>query len=493
MKAVLFNKLLMPRPDGVLKPGAGRMITERTDCRRNASFEAAAGIVRTLKAAGREAWFVGGSVRDWLRGIEPEEFDIVTSAFPEEVRALFRRTVSVGERFGVVIVLEGGRSYEVATFRIDRGYEDGRRPAGVDFTALAEEDVKRRDFTVNGLLMDPETLRIVDAVGGRRDLEEKIIRAIGDPAERFREDHLRMLRAVRFAANLGFEIEPRTLAAVRENAEAVRRVSAERVREEITRMLTRGGARRGMELLASTGLLSAVLPEIEALRGVDQPPPFHPEGDVWEHTLCMLELLPAGRGKEADPRLAWGVLLHDVGKPSTRSEDGTGIHFYGHSRKGEEIAAAVMERLRFPRAVAETVVSLIRHHMLFMNVRDMRPNRLKRFMRMPDFHLHLELHRLDCLASHGGLDRYHFCRRQLAALTEETLRPPRLLDGHDLMALGFEPGPLFHEILQAVEDAQLDGEISTAAEARRFVLEKWGHEKTAGRPMPETRGARRRS
>ena len=450
------------------------MITERTTCRQSAFFEAAAGIVRTLKKAGHEAWFVGGSVRDILQGIEPEEFDIVTSAAPDEVRGLFRRTVPVGERFGVVIVLAGRRPHEVATFRVDRGYEDGRRPVRVDFTALAEEDVRRRDFTVNGLLMDPDTFRVVDVVGGQEDLERRIIRAIGDPAERFGEDHLRMLRAIRFSANLGFEIEPRTLAAIRENAKAIRRISAERVRDELTRMMTRGGARRGMELLAGTGLLAEILPEINAMRGVDQPERFHPEGDVWEHTLRMLDLMPAGRGKEADPRLAWGALLHDVGKPHTRSEDSAGIHFYGHSRKGEEIAEAVMGRLRFSRADMETVVSLISRHMLFMNVREMRPNRLKRFLRMPDFDLHLELHRLDCLASHGGLESYHFCREQLAGLTEEKLRPPRLLNGHDLMDMGFEPGPLFNEIMRDVEDAQLDGEISTAAEARRFVLKKWG-------------------
>jgi len=450
------------------------MITDRTTCRRNAFFETAAGIVRTLKKAGHEAWFVGGSVRDLLRGFHPEEFDIVTSAAPDEVRALFGRTVPVGERFGVVVVLEGGGSFEVATFRVDRGYEDGRRPVRVDFTVLAEEDVRRRDFTVNGLLMDPDTFRVMDFVGGQGDLEKKIIRAIGDPAERFREDHLRMLRAIRFAANLGFEIESRTLAAIGENANAVRRVSAERLRDEITRMLIRGGARRGMELLAATGLLAEILPEVDALRGVDQPEQFHPEGDVWEHTLRMLDLLPAGREKKADPRLAWGALLHDAGKPHTRSEDAAGIHFYGHSRKGEEIAGAVMERLRFSRADRETVISLIGSHMLFMNVREMRPNRLKRFLRMPDFDLHLELHRLDCLASHGGLDIYHFCREQLAGLTEETLRPPRLLSGHDLMDMGFKPGPLFNKIMRAVEDAQLDGKISTAVEARRFVLKRWG-------------------
>ncbi len=450
------------------------MITDRTTCRCSAAFEAAAAIVAALKGAGHEAYFVGGCVRDMMRGLDPEEFDIVTSARPEEVRALFPRTVSVGESFGVIVVMEGGRRYEVATFRTDKAYEDGRRPTGVEFSLRAEEDVKRRDFTVNGLLLDPGTGRVMDYVGGLQDIEGRVIRAIGDPDERFAEDHLRMLRAVRFAANLGFEIEPLTLAALGRHAAAIGRISAERVRDEFTRMITGGGARRGMELLAATGLLVRILPEVDAMRGVDQPARFHPEGDVWEHTLRMLDLLPPGKGDEAGRRLAWAALLHDVGKPLTRSEDARGIHFYGHSKQGEETARAVMERLRFSRADTEAVASLIAHHMIFLNVAQMRPNRLKRFLRMPDFDLHLELHRLDCLASHGDLESYEFCRAKGAAFAAEDLRPPRLLTGEDLIAMGFKPGPLFHEILRAVEDAQLDGEISTAEESRRFVLDGWG-------------------
>ncbi|HRR41520.1 MAG TPA: CCA tRNA nucleotidyltransferase [Syntrophales bacterium] len=450
------------------------MVTVQATCRPTVYFETAARVVKTLKEAGHEAYFVGGSVRDILRGLEPVEFDIVTSATPKEVRALFDHTVAVGEKFGVILVIEEGLSYEVATYRIDRAYEDGRRPLRVEFAALAEEDVRRRDFTVNGLLMDPGTCLVFDYVGGVEDLKKRIIRTIGDPEERFAEDHLRMLRAVRLAANLGFEVEPATFAAIKRNAKAIRRISAERIRNEITRTITRGGARRGMELLADSGLLAEVLPEVEALRGVTQPERFHPDGDVWEHTLRMLDMLP-GRGKrEADPRLAWGVLLHDVGKPLTRSEDARGIHFYGHSKKGEEIAEAVMQRLRFPRSDVEAVVAMIRHHMLFINVMDMRPNRLKRFLRMPDFELHLELHRLDSLASHGNLENYEFCRKKLAEFASEDLRPPPLITGKDLIAMGFEPGPLFKEIKRCVEDAQLDGEISTPEEARRLVLEKWG-------------------
>ncbi|MCX5818967.1 MAG: CCA tRNA nucleotidyltransferase [Deltaproteobacteria bacterium] len=436
------------------------------------SGNAAAEIVRRLREAGHEAFWVGGCVRDLLRGEVPEDYDIATSARPEEVRRIFSRTVPVGERFGVCLVVEGGRPYEVATFRTEEGYDDGRRPERVAF-ASAAEDVRRRDFTINGLLMDPATGRITDHVEGRQDIERGIIRAIGDPGARFAEDHLRMLRAVRFAATFGFAIEPLTFAALLRQAAAVFRISAERIREELSRILTGGGARRGMELLSESGLLGEILPEVHALRGVEQPPAFHPEGDVWEHTLRMIALLPRQKGK-ADPRLAWAVLLHDVGKAVTRSEDATGTHFYGHVQRGEEISAAILRRLRFSREDLETVLSLVRGHMLFMNVREMRPNRLKRLLRTPDFALHLELHRLDCLGSHGLLDHYEFCRQKLEEYPEEELRPPRLLTGDDLIGMGFAPGPVFKEILRAVEDAQLGGEITDAAGVRDLVLKRWG-------------------
>jgi len=433
------------------------------------SQDDAAAVVRRLREAGHEAFWVGGCVRDLIRGVTPTDFDIVTSARPEEVQALFPRTIAVGARFGVIVVRGGDSHYEVATFRTEADYDDGRRPSRVTF-ATAEEDVRRRDFTVNGLLMDPETGRIVDYVEGRLDIERRLIRTIGDPGERFAEDHLRMLRAVRFAATLDFTIEEATFAAIRRQAAAIRRISAERIRDELGRILVGGRARRGMELLAESGLIAEILPEVAALRGVDQPPVFHPEGDVWEHTLRMLDLLTAG----ADPRLAWGGLLHDVGKAETRFEDAAGVHFYGHVRRGEEIAAALLSRLRFSREETETVCALVRGHMLFMNVREMRPNRLKRFLRMPDFSLHLELHRLDCLGSHGLLDNYEFCRERLKAYSEEDLRPPPLMTGEDLIGMGYTPGPLFKEILRAVEDAQLGGETATPEEARCLVLKRWG-------------------
>ena len=432
----------------------------------------AAAIVRRLRGAGHEAFLVGGCVRDLIRGVTPQDFDIVTSARPEEVRPLFDRTVPVGARFGVVLVIEAGRPYEVATFRVETGYSDGRHPSRVVF-ATAEEDVRRRDFTVNGLLMDPETGRIIDYVDGRRDIERRLIRTIGDPDRRFSEDHLRMLRAVRFTATLGFILDPAILDAIRKQASSIRRISAERIREELNRILTSGRAREGVEILVESGLLAEILPEVLALRGVGQPPVFHPEGDVWEHTLRMLALLP-GEDGGADLRLVWAVLLHDAGKPVTRFEDANGVHFYGHVRRGEEIAAAILQRLRFSREETETILALIRGHMLFMNVREMRPNRLKRFLRQPDFALHLELHRLDCLGSHGLLDNHEFSLQKLKEYSEEELRPPPLLTGEDLIGMGYTPGPIFREILCAVEDAQLGGEIADEEEARSLVRKRWG-------------------
>ncbi len=435
--------------------------------------ESALSVLSRLKAAGHEAYLVGGCVRDLFRGVQPGDYDIVTSARPEEVRSLFAHTIPVGMSFGVILVLEGGKKYEVATFRTEDGYTDGRRPSHITF-ATAEEDIRRRDFTVNGLLFDPEAGPIIDYVDGCEDIKRRIMRTIGDPEKRFAEDHLRMLRAVRFAANLNFAIDGGILEAIRRQVKDIHRISAERIRDELTKTLTRGGARRGMELLAETGLLKEVLPEVEALSGIEQPEAFHPEGDVWEHTLRMIALLPAET--EADSRLAWGALMHDLGKAVTRSIDERGVHFYGHVRRGEEIAGDIMVRLRFSVADMETILALIRCHMLFMNVKEMRPSRLKRFLRMPDFSLHMELHRLDCLGSHGLLDNYEFCRTRLSEIPEEDLRPPRLITGRDLIDMGFTPGPLFATILREVEDGQLNGEILSMDAARRLVAERWGDE-----------------
>jgi len=434
-------------------------------------------ILNRLKAAGHEAYLVGGCVRDLVRGVPPGDYDIVTSATPDKVCSLFSRTVPVGVSFGVVLVIEDGRKYEVATFRTEDGYLDGRRPSHVVF-ATAQEDVRRRDFTINGLLFDPGAECIVDFVDGRTDIERRVVRTIGDPEMRFAEDHLRMLRAVRFAANLGYDIDPGAITAIKQHANDITKISAERIRDELTKLLTHGGARHGMELLAETGLMEIILPEVTALRGIEQPSTFHPEGDVWEHTLRMLALLPVE--EETDRRLSWSVVLHDAGKAVTRSMDEKGVHFYGHVQRGEEIARQIMERLRFSGNDMETVLELIRCHMLFMNVKEMRPSRLKRFLRMPDFPLHLELHRLDCLGSHGMLDGYEFCKVKLSELSEEELHPPRLVTGNDLIAMGFTPGPLFGKILQEVEDAQLNGKVCSAEDARRLVFARWGKDDCRG-------------
>jgi len=429
-------------------------------------------IVLRLRAADYEAFFVGGCVRDLLRGVEPGDYDIVTSARPDDVQRLFPHTVPVGARFGVVLVINEGRRYEVATYRTEDGYEDGRRPSHVCF-ATAQEDVRRRDFTVNGLLMDPLTGEVIDYVGGRDDVARRVIRTIGNPDERFAEDHLRMLRAIRFACDLDFAIDPSTVAAIPRHAGAIRQISVERIREELTKMITCSGARRGLELLDASGLLMEILPEVAALKGVEQPKAFHPEGDVWQHILQMLDHLPVATDGVMDPCLSWAVLLHDIGKAPTRFVDCAGVHFYGHVQKSEEMAGEILRRLKFSHAQTETILALIRGHMTFMHVRDMRPGRLKRFLRQPDFDLHLKLHRLDCLGSHGMLDNYTFCLENLSDLSAEQLHPPPLLTGDDLIARGYTPGPLFKNILNAVEEAQLSGEIQTKAEAERMVEKRF--------------------
>ncbi|KQC09453.1 MAG: hypothetical protein APR62_02365 [Smithella sp. SDB] len=437
------------------------------DNRRNAEA-----VVRLLKQSGHEAYFVGGCVRDFILGSVSGDYDIVTSARPNEIISLFPNTLAIGAKFGVVAIIVDNYLYEVATFRGDDVYADGRHPSRIYFSS-AREDVFRRDFTINGLLMDPESNKIIDYVDGRADIEKKIIRTIGDPEKRFNEDFLRMLRAIRFAANLNFTIEPLTMRAIKNNATKIKQISAERIRDELGKILTRGGSRRGFELMAETGILKAILPEVDKMKGVEQPLRFHPEGDVWQHTLSMLELLSKNGGTSENLCLAWSVLLHDVGKVVTRTEDENGVHFYGHVQQGEKIADDIMERLKFSNAQKETVLNLIHHHMVFMNVQKMRPARLKRFLRMPDFGLHLELHRLDCLASHGMLDNYEFCQDRLRSLNRDDLHPKRLLTGDDLIEMGFTPGKIIGMILLALEEEQLEGRIMTTKEARDYVRNKW--------------------
>ena len=398
-------------------------------------------------------------MRDLLMGRTPIDFDVATSARPDDLLGLFPRAGQVGAHFGVVLVHEEDAHVEVATFRSDHEYHDGRHPEGVHFETDPEQDVLRRDFTINALLLDPETGEILDFAGGRADLDAKLIRAIGDPERRFREDHLRLLRAVRFAARFGFEIESKTFEAIENLTPSIKSVSSERVRDEISRILTEGGARRGFELLDATGLLEQVLPEVAKMKGVQQPPEFHPEGDVWTHTLLMLDGL-----RDPSLTLALGVLLHDVGKPDT-FRIAERIRFDGHVEKGIEIAHALLTRLRFPNHVIEGAEALIANHMKFMEVPRMRESTLKRFMRLPDFEEHMQLHRLDCLSSHGGLDNYDFVRRKQLEVPPEQLKPPPLLTGRELIAAGYRPGPMFGIVLSEIEDAQLEGRITSTEEA----------------------------
>jgi putative nucleotidyltransferase with HDIG domain len=422
-------------------------------------MDLAVSIIRRLREAGYVAYLTGGCVRDLLLGRAAKDFDVTTSAKPDELLRIFQRAGQVGAHFGVVLIHEAGAQVEVATFRSDLEYHDGRHPDGVHFETDPRQDALRRDFTINALLLDPVSEEVLDFVNGRADLNAKLIRAIGDPERRFREDHLRLLRAVRFAARLGFEIEPETSAAIQRLAPLIRNVSAERLRDEIARILTEGGARRGFELLDSTGLLREVLPEVAALKGVAQPPEFHPEGDVWTHTLIMLDGL-----RSPSITLALGVLLHDVGKPAT-FRIAERIRFDGHVEKGIEIAHSLLTRLRFPNHVIEGVEALIANHMKFMEVPRMRESTLKRFMRQLDFEEHMELHRLDCLSSHGGLENYDFVRRKQQEVPPEQLKPAPLLTGRELIAAGYKPGPRFGIVLSEIEDAQLEGRIATAEEA----------------------------
>ena len=490
-------------------------------------------VIARLRSAGHQAWLVGGCVRDLLLGASPKDFDISTDARPDRIMDLFPHSGLVGAHFGVVLVRDAFAQVEVATFRNDHEYEDGRRPTAVHYETDPKADVLRRDYTINGLMMDvveghadtvgqalspanfshaatgnvgqvprfsgpmrispanlampvggdtdadnvgqalspansPANFTVLDYVGGRADLDARLIRAIGDPDARFREDHLRLLRAVRFAARLGFTIEQATFAAIRRHAALIARVSAERVRDELVRILTEGGAAYGLDLLDESGLLAVLLPEVTAMHGVEQPPEYHPEGDVWTHTRLLLEKLD-----RATPTLALGALLHDVGKPPVfRVADR--IRFDGHVEKGVEMSRAILTRLRFSRDDAAQVESLVAHHMHFKDVGRMKESTLKRLMRLPRFDEHLELHRLDCLASSGHLENYDLVKRKFEEMSAaDEIKPAPLITGADLIAAGFRPGPRFGEILSAVEDAQLEHRLRTPAEALEWVLSQW--------------------
>lgn len=447
-----------------------------------ANCAAARAVLRRLREEGHQAYLAGGCVRDMLLSREPKDFDVATSATPDVVLDLFPRTFAVGAHFGVVLVsaeIDGLETLtEVATFRHDGVYSDGRRPDAVRYTLSPEEDVQRRDFTINGLLLDglgdlanPRD-EVLDFVGGIDDLKAGVVRAIGDPRQRFEEDHLRMLRAVRFAARFEFEIEPGTFAAMRTLSPKISGVSQERVREELTRMLTEGQAKRAFELLDASGLLVQVLPEVSRLKGVEQPPEYHPEGDVWTHTLLLLAQLEPG----CPMTLAWGALLHDIGKPATcqpPSGPGDRIRFNGHPEVGVRISEAICRRLRFSNEETTQILALVQNHMRFADAMRMNAATLKRFFRLDRFPEHLALHRMDCRASSldmtGHLDNYYFAKERFEATPEEAVRPVPLLTGDALIDAGYRPGPAFKTMLLAVEEAQLEGSIASADEALKLV------------------------
>jgi LAO/AO transport system ATPase len=426
-------------------------------------------VLETLKQSGYSALFAGGCVRDRLLGKEPKDFDIATSATPEQVKALFAKTVPVGAHFGVMLVIESGETFEVATFRSDGAYVDGRRPDTVSYASV-EEDAKRRDFTVNGLYWDGTSNDPLDLVQGQADLQKRIIRTIGEPKKRFLEDHLRLLRAIRFAVRLGFEIEPATFSAIKENASLIQSVSSERVRDELTKILTSAHPAQGIRLLDETGLLPLLLPEVTAMKGVEQPSEYHPEGDVYVHTLLLLEQLC-----EASPELAWGALLHDVAKPVTFDRAADRIRFHGHDRIGAEMSDVILRRLAFSNESRELICALVAQHLRFKDAKQMRLSSLKRFFSLDRFDLHMALHKIDCMASHKDLTAYRFCEEKLAEFSKLPPPPLRLVTGEDLKGLGYKPGPEFSKILRAVEDAILEGTVKTKEEGIHFVKKTlWG-------------------
>jgi poly(A) polymerase len=462
----------------------------------------ATSLVSTLRDHGHQAYLVGGCVRDLLLGREPADYDIATDATPDEVMRIFPETYAVGAQFGVVLVpvpeysipsvilsgetvAQGEKvsqspskdllfprhksTIEVATFRSDIGYSDGRHPDQVRFSRDPREDVQRRDFTINGLLLDPIANQVLDYVGGQKDLEARIIRAIGDPILRFTEDKLRMLRAVRFASRFEYAIEPATFAAIRQLSTEMNQVSRERVRDELTKMLTEGHARRAFELLDETGLLHQVLPEIEAMKGVEQPPEFHPEGDVFVHTMLLLEKLPPS----CPATLAWGALLHDVGKPPTFRRAPDRIRFDDHANVGLRMAEAICRRLRFSNDEATQILALVGNHMRFGDVERMKASTFKRFIRLPNFDQHLELHRLDAASASGNLHLYNYTCKKMAELPPGEVRPAPLVTGDDLVFAGYDPGPRFKEILEAVEDAQLEGRLRSKEQAMQFIKQEF--------------------
>jgi poly(A) polymerase len=434
------------------------------------SLDKAVVIVKRLRENGCESYLAGGCVRDMLLGRPPQDYDITTSAKPDAIAGIFPQTVPVGAQFGVMLVVVDGEPFEVATFRHDGPYLDGRHPSEVRYGSL-KEDILRRDFTINGMVYDPVEDRVIDLVEGKKDLERRSIRAIGEARERFEEDRLRMVRAVRFAASLDFTIEEKTLAAIGDLASTVGQISWERIGEEITRVLTEGGARKGFELLDATGLLSQIMPEVAAMKGIEQSPDYHPEGDVFTHTILLLSQLQAPA-----ETLAYGCLLHDVGKPVCIQRTSERLTFYGHTEKGAAMAEEIMKRLKRSRTTWERVAYLVRNHLRHTQAPNMRLGTLKRFLGEEGIDELLELTRIDALSSNGDLQYYRFCRQKLAEFKEEEIHPAPLLRGQDLLALGLSPGPGFGEILKQVEEAQLGGELNSREQALAWVAQHYGNE-----------------
>jgi poly(A) polymerase len=426
-------------------------------------------VAARLRSEGHVAYFAGGCVRDMVRGLTPKDYDIATDARPESVQKLFSHTYAVGAHFGVILVVENGFQFEVATFRSDETYIDGRHPSAVRFSS-PEEDAKRRDFTINGMFYDPVAEEVIDFVGGRADIAAKLVRAIGNPAQRFAEDRLRMLRAVRFATVLDYKIDNETWDALLANSASINQISAERIRDELVRIFLSLNRTRGWDLLDSSGLMRAILPEVDAMKGCKQPEQFHPEGDVFEHTRLMLKFLP----EKVSVPLVFSVVFHDVAKPRTARIDETGrIRFNAHDRIGAEMTEEIMRRLRFSGAEIEATVEMVRQHMVFKDVPKMRVAKLKRFMARPTFDDEVELHRVDCEGSHRMLDNYEFLLRKREEFANEPIIPPPLVRGDDLIALGLKPGPRFAEILEAVETQQLEGKLRTRDEALEWVKREY--------------------
>jgi poly(A) polymerase len=430
--------------------------------------EAATHVARQLMAQGKVAWLAGGCVRDGLMGRTPKDYDIATDARPEEVECIFPGSMTVGAHFGVVVVRRSGHQIEVATFRRDGTYTDGRHPESVTFSS-AEEDAQRRDFTINGLFQDPISGEVVDYVGGRADIHRQLLRAIGQPRARFQEDHLRLLRAIRFATVLGFELEPETWQAVCELSPQITTVSAERVRDEFSKIMVHSERVRGFDLLVQSGLMAHILPEILVLQGCEQPPQFHPEGDVYVHTRLMLTKLQP----ESTLPVVLSVLLHDIAKPATQTVDDTGrIRFNGHDRLGAEMAEVILRRMKYPNHVIDSVVEAVDNHMVFKDVPKMRVSKLKRFMARPNFETEMELHRVDCLGCHGFLDNYDFLRAKQAEFASEPLIPERILTGADLLDLGWPAGPTVGQILTEAQNLQLEGTLTTREQALTWAKDR---------------------